>query len=1101
MTNAHPQYPQLAKRLGVARRAYKRTAALAGAVVFLIEALGTIAIVIAADVLFDLATPGRIALFAIGAVALGIFAFRHIVKPLTRSISDQQVALYLEQRNPQFEGALIAATEFGQHSYSGRVAQIVDSILDQAVARAARFDLRKAIDFSRLRKYGVVAVALIALYAIAALTMPQAVSRRFARVLTPWKPVPQDVEQVAQAPKPLEPLTLEAKPGDTSLVRGGTLNLQAVANRRPTAAVSFHFRSLASGGEWKLIPMSETEQLNTFGLTLPDINEDLEYFVSAENTKSEPRRVSVYDPLLIKSYEVVIKHPAYLRFADKQLTPAAPDVAAPVGSNVVIRAITNGQLRSGKLILNGAPTDGVLPEGEGTAVSEHSLAVQKNASFTLSFTDVHGQTVTTPTPANLSAIVDQPPTVKLVSPALVVQSNPMGEIAFVADLTDDLALEGAELVITRGVDPKAQPIRLAMTVTGETPEGLGMTSARATGTLMLETLAPALVPGDMVMAYVEAKDRKGQVMPSDLVQITITPYESWAVFGAPEGGGQMQTTFPLEPILMAAWRIYSTSGQLSPNELNKEAEELAGQMVDANGKLHPFFDPTDVTDPEVLKHGANAMKLAQAGHDSLKRHDLESAVGDLRAAVAELVAAGVIQTVVISKPPPSNGADAKAQELEKVVTKMTAVMEQAEATPPASRAEQDAAADAADQSAKAAELEKSAAELANKLNKAAEAKDGSEKKAAPDAEKLADQARDAAKQTKDKAKDDAEKKNAAQDLANAAQNLKDAADAAKAGKAAEAANKADAAKRQLADAKAKLTGASQENVNKELDKAEAALAAAVRKEAELIEKTKAADKAQGQAKKDAANNAAQEQVKLNADVKEIAGALEALNKAGAAGALKPDAAKNVQKANEELKKGRVEQKIANAAIKLAAGDTKGAQAEQEKIKAALENVADAVKDANGTRAGDAVAALKRAKEDAANAKANLEKLAKPDAKANEKGDGKKELAAKTADELARLARQLEQRDFSKGDKDFKADAEKLNAAAKDPSKLSDELEKAQAKAGEFAKIAGRVQNHLEAEYAATLKSKELFAAQREECPPQYRPLVNKYFEAIANEMK
>src|SRR6185369_1920330 len=100
----HAQYSQLAARLGVARRAYKRAGAMAGAVVFLIEALGTAAIVIAADVLFDLGTGGRIALFALGVAALIYFAVRHILKPLGQPITDQQMALYLEQRNPEFEG-------------------------------------------------------------------------------------------------------------------------------------------------------------------------------------------------------------------------------------------------------------------------------------------------------------------------------------------------------------------------------------------------------------------------------------------------------------------------------------------------------------------------------------------------------------------------------------------------------------------------------------------------------------------------------------------------------------------------------------------------------------------------------------------------------------------------------------------------------------------------------------------------------------------------------------------------------------------------------------------------------------------------------------
>jgi len=1096
MANAQPQYAQLAQRLGVARRAYKRTGAFAGAIVFLIEALGTIAIVVAADVLFDLAPAGRIALFVIGASALAVFAFRHIVRPLLQPITDQQLALYLEQRNPQFEGSLIAATEFGPQSYSGRVAEIVESILDQAIVRAGKFDLRKAIDFARLRKYGVVALVLIGIYLVAAVTMPQAVSRRFARVLTPWKPVPQDVEQIAQAPKVLAPLTISLNLGDTSLVRGGTLSLQADANRRPNQSVNFHFRSLAAGGEWKRVGMSETDQLNTYALTLPDINEDLEYFVSAENTKSDPHRVSVYDPLLIKSFEVVTKFPSYLRFADRVETPGTPDVSAPAGSNVSIRAITNGQLKSGKFASVDSTEVPTTIIGENQPAASWSMAVTRDEIFTLSLTDIHGQTVTTPTPSTLTCIIDRPPTVKLTSPAMQVTSNPMGEIAFVADIADDLALENADLVVTRGVDPAAKPTRYPLTVTGETPDGLGMTSARAAGTLMLETLSPKLVPGELLMAYVETKDRKGQTMPSDLVQITVVTYESWAVFSPEQHEGGPLVTYPLEPVLHAAWRLYSTSGQMAPLELNKQAEELAAAMVNAKGALLPYFDPTDVTDPVKLDHGAKAMKLAHAGRDALLRHDMADAVAQLRAAVAELVAAGVVDVVVITKPPP--GGTAQSSELEKVVTKMTALVDQ---TPtggasPEARSEKDAAADAAKQMEKAAELEKSAANLAEKLTKAAEMKDGGEKKAAPEAEKLATQAADAAKATKDAAGTDAAKQAAAQDIADAAKNLKDAAEAGKTGKADEAAAKAGAAQRQLASAKAKLTGASQENVDKSLDKAEELAAAAARKQGELIERTEAADKAAAPQKKDAAGSVATEQVKLTKDIKELAGAIDGLNKAGAAGAVKADTAKQVQKANDDLKKGRLEQKIANAAIKLAAGDIKGAQAEQQKIKDVLETVGDSLKNAGGTRAGDVATALKRAKDDAAAAKANLDKLGK------EAGvEARKELADKTADELARLARALQQRDLSNGNKEFTADAEAIGTAVKNLAKLSDELEKVPAKRGSLAKITTRVQEHLEAEYQTTLKSKELFAAQREECPPEYRPLVNKYFEAIATDAK
>ena len=45
--------------------------------------------------------------------------------------------------------------------------------------------------------------------------------------------------------------------------------------------------------------------------------------------------------------------------------------------------------------------------------------------------------------------------------------------------------------------------------------------------------------------------------------------------------------------------------------------------------------------------------------------------------------------------------------------------------------------------------------------------------------------------------------------------------------------------------------------------------------------------------------------------------------------------------------------------------------------------------------------------------------------------------------------------------------------------------------------AGRVHEKLLADYEDTANASMLFQAQREECPPQYRSLVNRYFEALS----
>ncbi|CAN5466981.1 hypothetical protein BH10PLA1_BH10PLA1_12320 [soil metagenome] len=113
-------------------------------------------------------------------------------------------------------------------------------------------------------------------------------------------------------------------------------------------------------------------------------------------------------------------------------------------------------------------------------------------------------------------------------------------------------------------------------------------------------------------------------------------------------------------------------------------------------------------------------------------------------------------------------------------------------------------------------------------------------------------------------------------------------------------------------------------------------------------------------------------------------------------------------------------------------------------------------------------------------------------------DDKKALAEKTAADIGNLAKQLNARDLGKGDKAFDAAAKELTAASGQPAKLTDDLVNTPAKIGDLEKLAATLQDRLEEEYQSTLKSQELFAAQREDCPPQYRPLVNRYFESISN---
>ena len=93
---------------------------------------------------------------------------------------------------------------------------------------------------------------------------------------------------------------------------------------------------------------------------------------------------------------------------------------------------------------------------------------------------------------------------------------------------------------------------------------------------------------------------------------------------------------------------------------------------------------------------------------------------------------------------------------------------------------------------------------------------------------------------------------------------------------------------------------------------------------------------------------------------------------------------------------------------------------------------------------------------------------------------------------AGLAKHLENRDFVP-----ERDTQYLRRTADRPQRLGREMATLEPKRREVLRVVRRVRNRLEAQYESKLQAKKLFAAQREECPPQYRHLVNKYYEALS----
>jgi hypothetical protein len=424
------EYKKLERQLGKVRRAWKRTAALSGLSIVCLEALGLITLALLIDWIYLSSPMIRLAIFGGVLLAVMVLLVRHVVSPLVRRISDEQLALFVEEHNDKFEGSLITAAELftkgragaGRHGQDAHGTQpatpadMVDAVVQSALTRADRLRAASVVDFRRLRKYGAAAIFVLAVYGAMCLTVPS-VGLHASRVLAPWQAAGEDEPQT---PLMSRPITFTLSKGDTSVVRGSALELEAVLSRPTEDPVTLSFRLAGDpNAPWRSLAFADTQKHNGFNVTLPDINDETEYFVSSGVYRSPTHKIGVYDALVIGGVEVTTRFPAYMQLPDRVETQQTGDIVAPIGSKATIRVLTNRPLTGGKLTWQGGGQQD-MAAGKGDEKQKKSAAagfdVTADASYNFSVVDVRNQRVDSSSVSSVRAMKDAPPTITVKFP-------------------------------------------------------------------------------------------------------------------------------------------------------------------------------------------------------------------------------------------------------------------------------------------------------------------------------------------------------------------------------------------------------------------------------------------------------------------------------------------------------------------------------------------------------------------------------------------------------------------------------------------------------------------------------------------------------------
>jgi hypothetical protein len=424
----------------------------------------------------------RLACYAIVLAVVGWY----LVRPLARRVTDEQVALYLEEHEPGLNGQVSSAVEFGAHGERADPSTswtLVHRLIERAIESCAAIGGGRRVEQPRLTRLSGALTGVVLAGALVLLLQPGFISHGAPFLLTPW------------ATDAASPFAIDVEPGDVELPRGADLRVVARLRNFGADEVTLMVRS-GPDGEWERWPMSDAAGSGTFEFLVFNVTEDAEYLVEAAGVRSVVFRVSVRDLPYVDRIDLEYEFPAYTGLSPQRQENSG-DIAAIAGTRVVLSVLPTMDVAGGALVIDDRDTV-PLAAGDGRGLLGE-LRLTEPGYYRVLLRGVGGTTVVASPDYVIDVLADQPPSVTFVTPGRDVSVTMVDEVFVELRAEDDYGLRSAELVYALNGGPER---------TVALYDGSGRRSQITAGhTFYLEEYE--LRPGDFLSYYARVSDGNG----------------------------------------------------------------------------------------------------------------------------------------------------------------------------------------------------------------------------------------------------------------------------------------------------------------------------------------------------------------------------------------------------------------------------------------------------------------------------------------------------------------------------------------------------------------------------------------------------------------
>ena len=427
----------LIERFGATRRRLSRILMLHGAAALL---LGVVAVATGAglvDWLLHVSSGMRLLFLALLVTVSGWLTWRRLVRPLTVSVRDLDLALRLERAHPELSERLSSTVDFLRCADADPFAgskQLRERVIEDASIAARDLDFDAVVESRPARRMVGLAVGVLGAAAALCIANPSDAAIALRRLANPFGstswPLLTGVE-IVSAPERVA----KGDPFPLTVKVSGVIPSRVVVRYRFDAVEEPAPEPLRLGAE------------DLYRGGLEAANRPFSFAVTAGDARTEWRPVDVVPAPQVTTLQLTLAYPTYTGLADETYAEGRGHVRAVVGAEVSLAARANKPLERAELLWeSGGSTPAIVAE-DGESIHAR-FDVRQNDDYRIVLHDRQSMTNSQRSPKKyrVQAVQDAAPEVSIQEPTGDREVTRQATIPIKTLVKDDFGIDEVKLV-------------------------------------------------------------------------------------------------------------------------------------------------------------------------------------------------------------------------------------------------------------------------------------------------------------------------------------------------------------------------------------------------------------------------------------------------------------------------------------------------------------------------------------------------------------------------------------------------------------------------------------------------------------------------------